>query len=157
MFEDFCESSQPWPPYYVCIYQVCTVCTSLDFNVCFSFSFFFFFFFYIWVSSLLQGKIVCKQIRLQKNRRKWGNPTDKYANKTFLTFPTDFWIPEKFFNFNSNLLDMRNLKEKVKKAFCYQNLSWPSPVWMNCSNDLNFFFFQIFDLQPRISNVFLNQ
>ena len=29
-------------------------------------------------------------------------------------------------NYNcSNLLDLRNLQEKVKKAFCYQKLFWP--------------------------------
>ena len=39
----------------------------------------------------------------------------------FLTFPACFWIPIIFstLNFNcSNLFDMRNLQEQVKKAFC---------------------------------------
>ena len=36
----------------------------------------------------------------------------------------------------SDLLDMRNLQEQVKKAFCYQKLFWPFSVWINCSNDL---------------------
>ena len=31
---------------------------------------------------------------------------------------------------------MRNLQEQVKKAFCYQKLSWPFTVWINCSSDL---------------------
>ena len=47
-----------------------------------------------------------------------------------------------FFNFNSNcynLLDMRNLQEQVKKAFCYQKLFWPFTVWINCSSDLKNF------------------
>ena len=35
----------------------------------------------------------------------------------------------------SNLLDMRNLQEQVKKAFCYQKLFWPFTVWINCSSD----------------------
>ena len=39
----------------------------------------------------------------------------------------------------SNLLDMRNLQEQVKKAFCYQKLFWPFTVWINCSSDLKFF------------------
>ena len=39
----------------------------------------------------------------------------------------------------SNLLDMRNLQEQVKKAFCYQKLFWPFTVWINCSRDLKFF------------------
>ena len=39
----------------------------------------------------------------------------------------------------SNLLDLRNLQEQVKKAFCYQKLFWPFTVWMNCSSDLKNF------------------
>ena len=43
-------------------------------------------------------------------------------------------------NFNcSNLLDMRNLQEQVKKAFCYCKFFWPFTVWINCSNDLKKF------------------
>ena len=56
----------------------------------------------------------------------------------FLTFPACFWIPIIFSNLNyncSNLLDMRNLQEQVKKAFCYQKLIWPFTVWINCSSD----------------------
>ena len=37
----------------------------------------------------------------------------------------------------SNLLDVRNLQEQVKKAFCYQKLFWPFTVWINCCSDLN--------------------
>ena len=33
------------------------------------------------------------------------------------------------------MLDMRNLKEQVKKAFCYQKLFWTFTVWTNCSSD----------------------
>ena len=29
-----------------------------------------------------------------------------------------------FSSLNSNLLDMRNLEEQVKKAYCYQNFEW---------------------------------
>ena len=36
----------------------------------------------------------------------------------------------------SNLLEMRNIQEQVKKAFCYQKLFWPFTVWINCTNDL---------------------
>ena len=39
----------------------------------------------------------------------------------------------------SNLLNMRNLQEQVKKAFCYQKLFWPVTVWKNCSSNLKFF------------------
>ena len=43
----------------------------------------------------------------------------------FLTFPEDFYITIIFSNLNyncSNFLDVRNLQEQVKKAFCYQKL-----------------------------------
>jgi hypothetical protein len=38
-----------------------------------------------------------------------------------------------------NSLDMRNLQEQVKKAFCYQKLIWPFTVWINCSSDIKNF------------------
>ena len=47
-----------------------------------------------------------------------------------------------FSNMNSNcsnILDMRNLQEQVKKTFCYQKLFWPFTVWINCSSDLENF------------------
>ena len=50
--------------------------------------------------------------------------------------------PNNFSNLNLNcynLLDMRNLHEQVKKAFCYQKLFWPFTVWINCSSDLKTF------------------
>ena len=46
---------------------------------------------------------------------------------------------------------MRNLKEQVKKAFCYQKLFWPLTVWINCFSDLKNFalnfksFFQLLE------------
>ena len=60
----------------------------------------------------------------------------------FLTFPACFSIPIIFSNLNSNcsyLPDLRNLQEQVKKAFCYQRLSWLFTVWINCSSDLKNF------------------
>ena len=43
-------------------------------------------------------------------------------------------------NYNcSNLLDMRNLQEQVKKAFCYQKNSDISLFELNCSSDLKVF------------------
>ena len=39
----------------------------------------------------------------------------------------------------SNLLNMRNLQEQVKKAFCYQKLLWPFTAWINCSSGLKNF------------------
>ena len=36
----------------------------------------------------------------------------------------------------SNLLDMRNLVEQVKKAFCNHKLFWPFTVWIHCPSDL---------------------
>ena len=56
----------------------------------------------------------------------------------FLTFPACFSIPIIFSNLNSNCpnrLDLRNLQEQVKKAFCHQKLFWPWTVWINCSSD----------------------
>ena len=64
------------------------------------------------------------------------------AQLIFLTFPACFLIPIIFSNLNSNcsnLLDMRNLQEQVKKAFCYQKLFWHFTVWTNCSSDLKIF------------------
>ena len=49
----------------------------------------------------------------------------------------------------SNLLDMRNLQEQVKKAFCYQKLFWPFTVWINCSSDLKIFA----NSRPSASNI----
>jgi hypothetical protein len=45
--------------------------------------------------------------------------------KLFLTFPAYFYIPIIFSNLNSNcsnLLNLRNLQEQVKKTFCNQKL-----------------------------------
>ena len=67
---------------------------------------------------------------------------DVHGTFNFLAFPPCFLILIIFSNLNSNcsnLLDMRNLQEQVKKAFCYQNLFWPFTVWINCSNDLKNF------------------
>ena len=59
------------------------------------------------------------------------------------------------FNFNcSNLLDLKNLQEQVKIAFCHQKFFWPFTVWINCSIDLKKF--KILGLQPWISKVFLD-
>ena len=57
----------------------------------------------------------------------------------FSNFSCMFLNPNNFSNLNSdysNLLDMRNIQEQVKKAFCYQKLFWPLTVWINCSSDL---------------------
>ena len=53
-----------------------------------------------------------------------------------------FLNPNFFPNLNSNfsnLLDMRNLLEQVKKAFCYQKLFWRLTVWINLSSDVKKF------------------
>ena len=60
----------------------------------------------------------------------------------FSNFSCMFLNPKNFSNMKSNcsnLLDMRNLHEQVKKAFCYQKLFWPFTVWINCSSDLKNF------------------
>ena len=62
-----------------------------------------------------------------------------------------FLNPNNFFNLNSNcsnLLDLINLQEQVKKAFCYQKLFWPFTVRTNCSSDLKIFA----NFQPSTSN-----
>ena len=52
-------------------------------------------------------------------------------------------------NYNcSNLLDMRNLQEQVKKAFSYQKLFWPFTVWISCFSDLKNFE----SSRPSVSN-----
>ena len=78
--------------------------------------------------------------------RLWKTKIEKtqFAKKFhFLTFPAIF-----FSNLNCNydlsyncskFLDVRNLKEQVKKAICYQKLFWPFTVWINCSSDLKIF------------------
>ena len=39
----------------------------------------------------------------------------------------------------SNSLDLRNVQEQVRKAFCHQTLFWPFAVRINCSSDLKMF------------------
>ena len=61
----------------------------------------------------------------------------------FSNFSCMFLNPNIFFQ-----LDMRNLQEQVKNAFCYQKLFWPFTVWINCSSDLKKFA----NSQPSASN-----
>ena len=66
----------------------------------------------------------------------------KKRKRHFLTFPACFSIPIIFSNLNYNCstsLDLRNLQEQVKKAFCYQKMFWPFTVFINCSRDLKIF------------------
>ena len=70
------------------------------------------------------------------------------GNKLSSNFSCSFLNPNDVFSdLNSNcskLLDLRNIQEQVKKAFCYQKLFWPFTVWINCSCDLKHFkFFSI--------------
>ena len=78
--------------------------------------------------------------KICRNNWRSRKPWLKYLY--FLTFPACFSIPIIFSNLNyncSNSLDMRNLQEQVKKAFCFQKLFWPFTVWINCSSDLKSF------------------
>jgi hypothetical protein len=63
----------------------------------------------------------------------------------FVTFPANFWIPIIFCNFNSNcsnILELRDLRNKLKKHSFSKNWSDPFNVWINCSSDLkNIFVF----------------
>jgi hypothetical protein len=64
------------------------------------------------------------------------------AFRSFLNFSCMFLNPNHFSNLNSNcsnILEMRNLQEQVKKAFCYQELFWIFTVWLDCSSDLKNF------------------
>ena len=81
--------------------------------------------------------------------------TGKWKKKPFLTFPADFWIPTFFYNsyFNwSNMIDLRNLQEQIKKSFLFQKLAWPdlllfewivlnffAKAWPSASNFKSFF------------------
>ena len=47
---------------------------------------------------------------------------------------------------------MKNLQEKVKKAFCYLKLFWPFTVWINCSSDLKNFANSRLEFQKFFSN-----
>mgnify|MGYP007045256213 CR=1 FL=1 len=62
--------------------------------------------------------------------------------KSFSNFSCMFLNPNIFSNLNSNcsnLSDLRNLHEQVKKTFCCQKLFWPFTVWINYSSDLKNF------------------
>jgi hypothetical protein len=50
--------------------------------------------------------------------------------------------------FLTNLLDLRNLLEQVRIAFCYRKLFWHFTVWINCSSD----FKKFKNYQPSASN-----
>ena len=53
--------------------------------------------------------------------------------KSFSNFSCMFLNPNIFSNLNlnySNLTDLRNLQEQVKKTFCYQKLYRPFNVWI---------------------------
>ena len=79
-----------------------------------------------------------KNLGTGQNSNQWK----KYKIISFLTFPACFAIPIIFskLNYNfSNLSDIRNLQEQVKKALYYQKLFWPFTVWINCSSDLKNF------------------
>ena len=62
--------------------------------------------------------------------------------QTFSNFFCMFLNPQKISNLNSNcsnLLDLRNLQEQFKNAFCYQNFFWPFTDRTNCLSDLKIF------------------
>ena len=83
------------------------------------------------------SQLYATQNSCENTRNLWAINFPIWANQPkyiFLTFPACFKIPIIFSSLNSNcsnLLDMRNLQEQVKKAFCYQKLFWPFTVWIN--------------------------
>ena len=83
--------------------------------------------------------MVENQKKIEEQQRKM---VSTFTNFHFLTFPADFQILISFCFLNYscfNFLDLRNLQEQVKTAFCYQKLFWPFTVWINCSSDLKNF------------------
>ena len=83
------------------------------------------------------GLIVCYQII-----RLWHDITVRDRKKLILKFYQSFsnfscrsLNPNTFFPIISVLivLDLSNLKEQIKKAFCYQKLFWPFTVWIKWS------------------------
>ena len=72
---------------------------------------------------------------------------------SFSNFFCMFLNPNNFFQHDSNcsnLLDMRNLQEQVKKAFYYQKLFWPFNLWINWLRKT----FEIRGWRPRICKFF---
>ena len=61
-----------------------------------------------------------------------------FSNFCCMFLNSNIFFPNLNYNC-SNLLDMRNLQEHVKKAFCYQKLLWPFTVQINCSSDPKIF------------------
>ena len=62
--------------------------------------------------------------------------------QVFSNFSCRFLNPTIFSNSNhncSNVLDVRNLQERVSKIFCNQNLFWHFAIWINYSSDLKNF------------------
>ena len=77
-------------------------------------------------TDLTQMSMESESYKIISNERLIAINQDPLGKKIFfLTFPACFYIPIIFSNLNyncSNLLDLRNLQEQVKKAFCYQKL-----------------------------------
>ena len=72
--------------------------------------------------------------------RNKNSATWKYRNKSFSNFSCMFLNPCLFSNLNyicSNLLDMRNRQERIKKTLCYQKLFWPFTMRINLKNVAN--------------------
>ena len=72
-----------------------------------------------------------------------NNVIKSFLKKVFFSnFSCMILNQNDFSNLNSscsNLLDMWNLQEQVKKTFFYQKLFWPFTVWINCSSDFKTF------------------
>ena len=86
---------------------------------------------------LLTGWCTCKLLLLTFEAMA-TLPIFLQYHSSFSNFSCMFLNPNIFSNLDSNcsnLLDMRNLQEQVKKAFCYQKLFWPFTVRKNCSSD----------------------
>ena len=78
---------------------------------------------------------------------------DKYFSNFSCMFLNSKTFSNLYSNF-SNSLDLRNLQEQVKKAFCYQKLFWPFTAVQIV---LVISFLQILGIRPRFSKVSLDQ
>ena len=92
------------------------------------------------IDSRIKFSLVKKKLWTSDNRKFYFFSPTLADLISILDFFSNFSC--MFLNLKSNgfnLLDMKNLQEQVKKAFCYQELFWTFTVWINCFGDLKNF------------------
>ena len=96
--------------------------------------------------NIILEKCICNFPMQEKN---FSNFSSMFLSKSKIIFSN--------LTFNcSNLLDMTNLQERVKKAFCYQQLFWRFTALFEWIVQVISKILQILGLQPRISKVFFS-